>query len=180
MLYKPYSVPGGINKSLRHVVASDGLIDVFVSHKSDDTDEACKLAEAISSYGLSAWVDVEDPNITGDGPGMACYIEDRIKNSRALMVVATGVTRESMWVPFEIGMAFTRRKLLASYTPRGSVDLPSFLGQFPVISPTGLSKWCAAIKDSRGRTPTSLRSLDDDANRDRSLYVKALMVAKNG
>ena len=119
--------------------------DVFVSHKSNDTARAVQIAERISRNGLSAWVDVADPIIARDGPELADYIRRVLKSSRSLLALVTSATKESWWVPFEIGLAFEQQRLLASYGNRAS--LPSFLYKWPnVQDDTQLDHWCEELR----------------------------------
>ena len=118
--------------------------DVFVSHKSNDAPKAVRIAERISANGLSAWVDVADPSGVRDGPDLADYIRRILASSRNLLALVTSATKESWWVPFEIGIAFQQEKLLASYGSR--VNLPSFLYKWPnVQSDTELDSWCREL-----------------------------------
>ena len=121
--------------------------DVFLSHKSRDAPKAIRIAERVSSNGLSVWVDVADPNISGDGPQLADYIRRVLSSSRSLLALITGTTNESWWVPFEIGMAYDQEKLLASYGSR--VHLPSFLYKWPnVQTDSQLDQWCHELRTS--------------------------------
>ena len=128
--------------------------DVFLSHKSDDTSTALDLARRVQSNGLSAWVDVQDPNVRGDGPDLDQYIERIIARSFSLMAIVTDVTSESWWVPFEIGLAFELRRYLATFATR-SVSLPSFLAKHPIVRDKNftLRNWCDDIKDLKRRVP---------------------------
>ena len=118
--------------------------DVFVSHKSNDTVKAIQIAERISTNGLSAWVDVADPTGVRDGPDLADYIRRILASSRSLLAVITSATKESWWVPFEIGIAFQQEKLLASYGSRTS--LPSFLSKWPNLqNASQLDRWCREL-----------------------------------
>ena len=118
--------------------------DVFVSHKSSDTKKALQLAEKISRNGLSVWVDIADPTVK-DGPDLADYISDVLQSSRSLLAVVTSATKSSWWVPFEIGIAFEKEKLLASHGNR--INLPSFLYKWPNIqTDTQLDRWCREVR----------------------------------
>ena len=83
--------------------------DVFLSQKSDDAPKAVQIAERISANGLSVWVDVADPSISGDGPDLADYIRRVLRSSRSLLALITSATNESWWVPFEVGIAFDQK-----------------------------------------------------------------------
>ena len=129
-----------------------------MSHKSDDEPLATRVAAAIQRNQLSVWLDTADPNINGDGPHLAEYIESVIRGSRALMAVVTENTHKSWWVPFEIGVAFELRRYLSSF---GNKNLnPSFLAKWPNVpdNPPGrpsenryLDYWCVQLR----RAPAS-------------------------
>ena len=144
--------------SLQEAIDRQLSWDVFLSHKSDDTNTALDLARRVQSNGLSVWVDVQDPNIHGDGPDLDQYIERIIARSFSLMAVVTDVTSESWWVPFEIGLAFELRRYLATYAT-WSVSLPSFLVKHPIVrdSNFALRNWCSDIKDLKQRVPQTTR-----------------------
>ena len=135
--------------------------DVFVSHKSNDAPKAVQIAERISTNGLSAWVDVADPSAI-DGPDLAEYIQRVLQSSRSLLALVTSATKESWWVPFEIGIAFEKEKLLASYGNRS--NLPWFLYKWPnVQSDTQLDRWCHELRTA-SKSPayvTQMRTLAD-------------------
>ena len=119
--------------------------DVFVSHKSNDAARAVQIAERISKNGLSAWVDVADPTVVRDGPDLADYIRRVLASSRSLLALVTSATSESWWVPFEIGIAFEQKKLLASHGNRSR--LPSFLSKWPnVQTDEELDRWCLEFR----------------------------------
>ena len=128
-------------------------IDVFVSHQSGDSELAAKVAAAVQGNGLSVWLDLIDPGVTGDGPDLADYIEAVLRRSTALLAVVTGNTQKSWWVPFEIGIAFELSRYLASFGDRHLN--PFFLAKWPNIpdDPRGrpesnhqLQSWCTRLR----------------------------------
>ena len=128
-------------------------IDVFVSHQSGDSELAGKVAAAVQGCGLSVWLDLIDPGVTGDGPDLADHIEAVLRKSTALLAVVTANTQKSWWVPFEIGIAFELSRYLASCGDRRLN--PSFLAKWPNVpdDPIGrpdrndrLRSWCARVK----------------------------------
>lgn len=136
--------------------------DIFVCHKSNDAAKAARIAERISMNGLSVWVDVADPTDLRDGPELADYIRSVLSASRSLLAVVTSATKESWWVPFEIGIAFEQEKLLASYGSR--LNLPSFLYKWPNIqSDEQLDRWCSELRSpapsTSGAYATRMRTL---------------------
>ena len=150
--------------SLREAVQERLEWDVFVSHKSDDVQQAVDLARVIQSEGLSSWVDVLNPNASGDGPMLADYIERVLSRTFSLLALVTDVTHESWWVPFEIGLAFELRKYLSSFARR-NVRLPSFLGKHPRLAAhQDLRRWCARLNQlKKNRRPERVLLLEGHA-----------------
>ena len=141
-VHKGYAARSSI--SLDAALNSFSRWDVFVSHKSNDSNKAVQVAERISTNGLSAWVDVADPIGLRDGPDLADYIRRVLASSRSLLALVSSATKESWWVPFEIGIAFEQQKLLASYGSRA--NLPSFLYKWPnVQTDSQLDNWCREL-----------------------------------
>ncbi|MDE2953151.1 MAG: toll/interleukin-1 receptor domain-containing protein [Gemmatimonadota bacterium] len=92
--------------------------DVFVSHKSDDTDTAKRVARTIARCGLEVYLDVWDHNIDGDGPELVDYISSVIGCCRSLIAVVSPNTVSSWWVPLEIGIAITKDLHLGTFLAR--------------------------------------------------------------
>ena len=121
--------------------------DVFVSHKSDDTDIAQKVAETIAKAGLTAYLDVLDSNIAGDEPELVDYISAVIDCCDSLIAVVSHNTVRSWWVPLEIGIAMEKGLGLGTFLILTSIytkrDFPSYLWKWPVLTDTiDLENWC--------------------------------------
>ena len=123
--------------------------DVFVSHASKDDQLADEMARCIRSCGLSAWVDSDHLGPHDDGPGTAYEIKQVIERSYCLLVIVTGATDTSWWVPFEIGVAFDLSRVLSTYDEHGK-SLPSFLAAWPRVKTLEvLRDWCSWIMDKK-------------------------------
>ena len=136
-----------------HQAEREGLSwDVFVSHKFNYKHVAVRVAECIKSLGLVAWVDVLDPTIHKGDPDLDARIERILTRSFSLMAVVSDTTKESWWVPFEIGIAYELRRYLSVYTEKFTeVELPLFLEKRPkVTSLSELHSWCDKIKTLKG------------------------------
>ena len=125
--------------------------DVFVSHKSDDKDEAEKVAHTIAKCGLTAYLDIWDPDVNGDGPELVDYINSVIGCCNSLIAVVSHKTVESWWVPLEIGIAITKDLYLGTYLHLGFGEttrgLPSYLWRWPVLERVSdLENWCKKRK----------------------------------
>lgn len=130
--------------------------DVFVSHKSDDTDIAQEVAETIAKSRLTAYLDVLDSNITGDGPELVDYINTIIGCCDSLVAVVSHNTVRSWWVPLEIGIAMEKGLHLGTFLVLTSIytkrDFPSYLWKWPVLTDMiDLENWC---KERRITTTT--------------------------
>lgn len=120
--------------------------DVFVSHKSDDTNIAQEVAKTIAKSGLTAYLDVLDSNITGDGPELVDYINTIIGCCDSLIAVVSHNTVRSWWVPLEIGIAMEKGLHLGTFLVLTSIytkrDFPSYLWKWPVLTDmTDLENW---------------------------------------
>lgn len=126
-------------------------IDVFVSHKSEDEDKALEVANCVKLFGLTAWIDVTDMKGVVDNANVVRRIEDAISHASSLIAVVTRATRLSWWVPFEIGLAYQKKKQLASYCEEATkVTRPSFLWPWPLIEDHyRLHMWCEHVKETK-------------------------------
>lgn len=122
--------------------------DVFLSHRTKDDDLADIVAKCIQREGLTVFLDSEHLNPTQDGPEMGDAIKSCVGRSFALMALLTDNTKESWWVPFEIGIATTMEKYLSTYTKyMQGADKPSYLEKWPQVSShSQLHEWCNYIK----------------------------------
>lgn len=119
---------------------------IFVSHKSEDVAPAKKLAGKLKTLGFDIYLDAYDEQIkiAKDRPN---HIQEQIGNSTDLLVVITGNTQTSWWVPFEIGLSTALDKRIASLIFKGAGDLPSFLRKWPVIDNN--RKWEIYLEELR-------------------------------
>ena len=163
--------------SLQDAVEARLEWDVFVSHKSDDVQQAVDLARVIQSEGLSSWVDVLNPDVTCDYPMLDDYIERVLSRTFSLLALVTDVTHESWWVPFEIGLAFELRRYLSSFSEQ-NVQLPSFLEKHPRLGAhQDLRRWCGRLKQlKKNRRPEQVLLLEGHAvmAEDRGAYLTTM------
>ena len=152
--------------------ARDLTWDVFVSHTTRDDALAEEVAKSIRSLGLTVWVDSDNLPTNHDGPGMASKIQGAISRSYCLLAIVTNATKASWWVPFEIGVAWDKRKYLSTYgAPQ--VPLPSFLVAWPHVNDREeLRSWCEDIKRKKAAyRPTFRRAFVEVASEQRSSYA---------
>ena len=152
-LYQTFVTESKLEKRIDklHDILSEKKPDVFVSHKSDDKDTATEVARTIAKCGLTAYLDIWDPEVDGDGPELVDYITTIIECCKSLIAVVSYNTVRSWWVPLEIGIATAKDLRLGTFldlgyneTPR---SLPSYLWKWPVLKNTNdLKNWCEERK----------------------------------
>ena len=130
---------------------------VFVSHYNEDSELAKQIASWIRDIGMTAFLDIDDPNLPKkDGVEMADYIKGVINESHGLVVVTSGRTVNSWWVPYEIGVADQKDLVLATYI-LDKINLPSYLSKWPMLSSKeSLEYWCGALGKRGGKALTAL------------------------
>ena len=170
-----FSAAGREELTLETAAARDLTWDVFVSHTTKDDALAEVVADCIRSHRLTAWVDSDYLAAKDDGPGMASRIQKVIQRSYCLLAVVTSATSGSWWVPFEIGVASDRNKLLSTYgDPR--VSLPSFLTVWPRVKDHDeLHLWCDdVVKKKVKYSPTFHTGYVEESSLQRSNYTKEM------
>ena len=106
--------------------------DTFISHQSSDRATAERVAISLSNQGYPCYVDTLDPDVDGDSPQLESYLRQVIGQCRGLMAIVSSATKDSWWVPLEIGVALEQKKHIATYLVT-SEDLPSYLWQWPML-----------------------------------------------
>ena len=129
---------------------------IFVSHYNEDSELARKIASWIRNFGMTAFLDVDDPDLPPeDGADLAGYIKRVINESHGLVVVTSNKTVNSWWVPYEIGVADQKDLVLATYI-LDKVELPSYLQKWPMLSnKENLGCWCEELKSRGDKTLAS-------------------------
>ena len=121
-------------------------IKVFISHQQADSARASQISQRLRSYHqIDTYLDVIDPAIAKSGEALAAYVREQLGKCTQLLAVVSVVTRESWWVPWEIGVATEKNYPLATFG--GAVRLPEFLHKWPVLkNDTDLDVYAAASK----------------------------------
>jgi len=108
---------------------------VFISHKQEDSSIAIEVLNALRSYGVDAYLDLLDGNLSYDAKQLTQHIKNRLNECTDLLVVISDKTRFSQWVPFEVGMAAQKDFPTVNFLKRG-IDLPLFLEYWPRLKDT--------------------------------------------
>lgn len=103
---------------------------IFISHKQEDKLEARKVQQTLNSCNVSAYLDLLDDDISGDGEKLTQHIRKKISECSDVIVILSENTKKSWWVPFEIGMATEKDMPIANYLV-SSIILPDYLEYWP-------------------------------------------------
>jgi hypothetical protein len=114
---------------------------VFLSHKSEDKDWVRTIGEYITKvYEFDIYLDEQDEKLqkatqTGDSAAVTACIQKGIDYSTHLLCFVSEKTKESWWVPYEIGYATASPKKLPVATLRSArkIYLPDYLNITDVI-----------------------------------------------
>ncbi len=143
-----------------HAVHGWRVTRVFISHKSEDADVAMWIHSWLGSFGVDAYVDKLDPLVdTAKGEDLGDYFRRQLQQCTHLMAVISGKTRESWWVPFEIGIATEREYPLATFVDQGygylknpqlfgkNYDIPEYLRKWPYLqTESDLANYVRALR----------------------------------
>ena len=105
---------------------------VFISHQFIDFVLARKVGGILKDLELDIWLDEEDSATqqavaSGDKRKLAEAIEMGLSTCTHLLALISAATRESWWVPYEIGSVRGRTKPLAFFVHKEVRDLPEYL-----------------------------------------------------
>jgi len=79
--------------------------NTFLSHSSKDADYLPGVIKLLENHGASVYCDLNDDRMPENpNPETAAIIKQQIKESRRLVVFVTINTKDSKWVPWELGI----------------------------------------------------------------------------
>lgn len=103
---------------------------VFISHKKEDEETALMVQKTLTNAGVEAYLDVLDSTIADDGEKLTKHIRKKLNECTDVIVILSSKTKESWWVPFEIGMATEKDMPIANYLVSYEL-LPDYLEYWP-------------------------------------------------
>ncbi|MDD2245406.1 MAG: toll/interleukin-1 receptor domain-containing protein [Dysgonamonadaceae bacterium] len=134
---------------------------VFISHKKEDSLVAEYICKELKRLNVSAYLDVLEGEVLLKGEKLTNHIKERLNSCTDLLAVMTDKTKESWWVPFEIGMAAQRDFPIVSYLIN-NVELPDYLTYWPTLrKTTDLYKYTSAKKMTLQESATLKRSFNN-------------------
>lgn len=79
--------------------------DTFLSHSSKDARYLPVIIRLLENHGASVYCDLDDDRLPDKPtPQTAHIIKEQIRSSRKLVVFVTKNSKDSKWVPWELGM----------------------------------------------------------------------------
>lgn len=122
-----------ISESALKEIKSNEEHCVFISHKSDDKEEARKIANYLKNdIGVDIYLDEFDYFLNqatgnGDSEKVVKIIKNAIGTSTHLLSLVSSKTKMSWWVPYEIGIADEKNRDIASLKLAKAEGIPEFL-----------------------------------------------------
>jgi hypothetical protein len=125
---------------------------VFISHRTQDNDKAKAIAARLYQHNIVCYLDDFDPRLKST-PHITSLLVDAIRRCTHLMALVTDATRESWWVPFEVGVAREAPRRITTYDASASA-LPEYLTEWPVLTrPEQLDQFAAAYHRDKAAKP---------------------------
>jgi len=106
---------------------------IFISHQKADS-EVAKAVEARLriNHRIDSYVDVIDTNLARSGESLGDYSRREMGNCTQLIAVVSGNTKNSWWVPWEIGIATEKDFPLATFLGDNTPP-PEYLQKWPYL-----------------------------------------------
>lgn len=103
---------------------------IFLSHKQEDTDAAKRIHKILIDKGIPCYLDVLDPATKTQD--ITDLILRRLGQCTYLMAILSSKSKESWWIPFEIGAASMDGHKISTYKI-DSVTPPEYLEKWPIL-----------------------------------------------
>ena len=106
---------------------------VFIAHQRGDSGSASSVSSRLKiQHGIDTYLDVIDPYASQTGDELGEYVRRRLDECTQLMAVVSPSTKESWWVPWEIGLATEKDYPIATYAAE-HCTLPTYLKKWPYL-----------------------------------------------
>lgn len=128
---------------------------IFLSHISIDKDAAIQIGDYINKYSdIDVYLDIYDEALQiavaeNDAAKITQNIERGITASTHVMCLISEKTRNSWWVPYELGFGKKSSKPLSSLKLKNTRDMPAYLEISKIIKGTkSLNEYLESIENS--------------------------------
>lgn len=125
---------------------------IFISHKYEDLAAAKEIASYITDSGIDIYLDDKDSGLlaavkANDSKKIVDCIENALASSTHILVLVTENTRNSWWVPYEVGYAKNGGTQIASLLLKNVNEFPDYLKIEKTL--TGYESFSSYIRDIR-------------------------------
>jgi hypothetical protein len=107
-------------------------MNVFISHKKEDDRIASAVADRLRRKQVSFYLDTFDPLALSRGDELGEHLRRVMGACTHLMAVVTQQTKDSWWVPWEIGIATEKDFPISTYAGE-QCELPTYLKKWPYL-----------------------------------------------
>lgn len=120
---------------------------VFISHQQNDSEIATQIYNKLRLHNVEAYLDVFDNALVSNSQALTEHLKSIVRKSSDILVVMSGSTKSSWWVPFEIGIAANQDLPTVTYL-QDYITLPEYLDYWPRLKNlSDISKYVAARKN---------------------------------
>lgn len=124
---------------------------IFISHKNEDSVIAKRLDFEFKRHGINTYLDVIDEQISNNGKSLTEHIKNAMNECSDIIVVMSEKTRNSQWVPFEVGMSAQRDMPTVTFLVE-NVKLHEFLEYWSRLKDySDVEKFISAKKKTENR-----------------------------
>lgn len=119
--------------------ASSSRVTVFLSHSHKDAEYVKRAAAFLKSLGVEVYVDwLDDGMPETTSPQTAKKLKEKISEHQKFILLATENSKDSKWVPWELGFADTKKgmgniAILPIAESSTSYKGTEFIGIYPII-----------------------------------------------
>lgn len=106
-------------------------MSIFISYRHVDSYFAELVADSFKINNVPYYIDRLDPELK-TGKEITDTIKERVRVCTHLMAVVSETTKNSWWVPFEVGLATAEDKRISTLTLT-QIGLPGYLNIWPVL-----------------------------------------------
>lgn len=128
--------------------------DIFLSHASEDAIVIKALRDELVEQGYTVYVDwIDDPQLdrTHVTKETAALLRERMRNCRSLLFATSTASRNSVWMPWELGYVDARTGARVAIAPivsdteaAGDFRGQEYLGLYPYLDKTGATLYIHA------------------------------------
>lgn len=103
---------------------------VFISHHQNDSNLASDIYFRLRLQNVDVYLDVFDSKLVSDSHALTEHLKSIVRKSSDILVVMSENTKDSWWVPFEIGIAANQDLPIVTFL-QDYVLLPEYLDYWP-------------------------------------------------